>query len=70
MSDSVLSFSFFFLPQMMTSDGFKMNLKEITSVTLKKSKVVYKLKKGDIVLFRRQQHETLNKLVKYFNAKA
>lgn len=55
---------------MMTSDGFKMNLKEITSVTLKKSKIVYKLKKGDIVLFRRQQHETLNKLVKYFNAKA
>lgn len=47
-----------------------MNLKEITSVTLKKSKVVYKLKKGDTVLFRRQQHETLNKLVKYFNAKA
>lgn len=47
-----------------------MNLKEITSVTLKKSKVVYKFKKGDIVLFRRQQHETLNKLVKYFNAKA
>lgn len=47
-----------------------MNLKEITSVTLKKSEVVYKLKKGDIVLFRRQQHETLNKLVKYFNAKA
>lgn len=47
-----------------------MNLKEITSVTLKKSKIVYKLKKGDIVLFRRQQHEPLNKLVKYFNAKA
>lgn len=44
-NDSVLSFSFFFLPQMMTSDGFKMNLKEITSVTFKKSKVVYKLKK-------------------------
>lgn len=30
-----------------------MNLKEIISVILKKGKVVYKLKKGDIVLFRR-----------------